>query len=37
MNDVRSEKISPDEFLQASLNDDTRCFMDLTSKQGIDT
>jgi len=37
MDAVRSGEISPDEFLQTSLNDDTRYFMDLNRKQGIDT
>ena len=37
MHAVRSGEISPDEFLQASLNDDTRYFMDLNRKQCIDT
>ena len=37
MDAVRSGEISPDEFLQTSLDDDTRYFMDLNRKQGIDT
>ncbi len=37
MDAVRSGEILPDEFLQTSLNDDMRYFIDLNRKQGIDT